>query len=172
MSQSFLQFSEVLEIHSDEEEQWLRTRLEEVYITDDKQIVAVAEEGSIPPDKVYKLAPRFLAEAIVAEEDVDESIGFEWEFETSAAGGRVLWIHADDNGTPAHAAFLVQDFLKRFDPAGWWSFTWAATSSKPACGEFFGGAVAVTATEIRGADTHDWLNQLQSELTLVKERRR
>ncbi len=172
MANNYLQFSEVLQIQDDREEAWLRHQLTDVLLTNSNTIFEEAEGDQIPADESYELVPRFLAEAIVADEDVDASLSFEWEFQTSDGGGRILWIHADLQGTPAHAAFLVQDFLKQFDPASWWTLTWALICDQPRCGEFSGGALLVTAAEIQSVEAESWVYERAMSLALTAEKRR
>ncbi len=57
------------------------------------------------------------------------------------------------------AAHLVQKFLKQFAPNDSWSLTWATTCSKPRAGEFGGGAVFVTASDIKWNDSYDFVEQ-------------
>ena len=78
-------------------------------------------------------------------------------------GTRYLWLHADTYGEPAHVAWLIQKFLKRFRPDQCWSLTYANTCSKPRVGEFSGGAVFVTANEIKFQDASDFVEQQRAE---------
>ncbi|MGA2258340.1 MAG: hypothetical protein ABSG53_27055, partial [Thermoguttaceae bacterium] len=55
---------------------------------------------------------------------------------------------------------LVHKFLKRFRPDQCWSLTYANTCSKFRVGEFSGGAVFVTANEIKCQNADDFV-QLQ-----------
>lgn len=127
MANNYLTFSEQLGRLTKEEKTWLKQQLE--YIESD--------EGDLP---------RFLVGC--GEEDVDEQ-GFEFEFLSSAASGRYLWLYAEESGNPQHVAILVQKFLQAFRPRECWSLTYACWCDKPRIGEFGGGAVFVTAEEIQ-----------------------
>ena len=65
-------------------------------------------------------------------------------------------------GNPDNVAWLVQKFLKKFRPDQCWSLTYAATCSKPRVGEFGGGAVFVTADEIKWQNAYDFVEQEQT----------
>ena len=128
MADNYLQFSERLDLATSAEADWLRHELEED-----------PETGR----------PRFLLD-FPDPEDAD-SCGFEYEFREEPED-RHLWIYAEDTGTLEHVAHLVQKFLKRFHPDQCWSLSYATTCSKPRVGQFGGGAVFVTADEIRWQD--------------------
>jgi hypothetical protein len=67
-----------------------------------------------------------------------------------------IWIHSDSSGADAACDF-VQHLLARFgieEPVG---FEWANTCSKPCLDAFGGGAVIITATEIRSWTSFAWL---------------
>jgi hypothetical protein len=95
--------------------------------------------------------------------DGGETIGFACEFhddhDTLDGWGRHLWLHTEESGCPERAAQLVQKFLKEFRPRECWSLTYATTCSKPRVGEFAGGAVFVTADEIKWQDASDSTEQ-------------
>ena len=135
MADNYLQFSERLDLATSAEADWLRHQLEED-----------PETGR----------PRFLLDFPDPEEA--DCCGFEYEFHEDASGV-YLWIHAEDSGTVEHVAHLVRKFLKRFHPDQCWSLSYATTCSKPRCGEFSGGAVFVTAAEIRWQSAYDFVEQ-------------
>lgn len=84
----------------------------------------------------------------------DDHVGFDAELQEDR---RSLWVHVDESGEPVHAAALVQGFLIRFRPTESFGFEWADGCSKPVTDAFGGGAVFVTATELRWCSTADWL---------------
>ncbi len=101
--------------------------------------------------------PRFLRD----NPDFDcryDVLDFEFAFQDEE-DSRNLWLYADTHGDPEHVAWLVHKFLKRFHPDQCWSLTYANTCSKPKVGEFCGGAVFVTATEIKQQTADDWVQQ-------------
>ena len=83
-------------------------------------------------------------------------LGFEFEV---LPDENTLWFHADTYGDPTHVAWLVHKFLKRFRPDQCWSLTYANTCSKPRVGEFSGGAVFITSTEITQQTADDFIQQ-------------
>ena len=163
MANNCLEFSEVLSRLSTEEEAWLKDQLEIVCVYGDKEDA----EGTAPYD-------------VAASEDLDWSgcrafrdmDDFETEFVDDAEfkytfsrddeddeWGRHLWIRSAEYGNVAQVAHLVQKFLKKFRPGVAWALTWATTCSKPRAGAFGGGAVFVTASDIKWNDAHEFIEQ-------------
>ena len=66
---------------------------------------------------------------------------------------------AIDGADLERVAHFVQQFLKSFRPGDCWSLTYATTCSKPRVGEFGGGAVFVTAAEIKWDNAHDFVDR-------------
>ena len=60
-----------------------------------------------------------------------------------------MWLYAEEWGDVEHVACLVRQFLLRFRPDRCWSLTYSCTCSKLRVGEFGGGAVFVTADEVK-----------------------
>ena len=74
--------------------------------------------------------------------------------------GLYLCLYSQDwMGTPENAAQFVQRFLKRFRADQCWGLTFARACSKPRVGAFGGGAVFVTADEIKWKDTYDFIEE-------------
>lgn len=71
-----------------------------------------------------------------------------------------MWFHDNGEwGNVEHVASLVQKFLKQFRPAASWGFEWSNDCSKPRLDAYGGGAVFVTAAEIRWLNTGTWLSE-------------
>lgn len=136
MADNYLQFSQSLDSLTPEETAWLRAQLADSPGTD---------------------CPCFLLDYPEREEG-DDYCGFAYAFR-NGTDGRHLSIYAEDSGDPARAAHLVQKFLKQFHPDQCWSLTYANTCSKPRAGEFGGGAVFVTADEIRWNDSYGFIEE-------------
>jgi hypothetical protein len=118
---------------------------------------APAEVADKDPDWVI---PRFLRDR--TNDLADNAQGFCAEFHDDHdpdGWGRHLWLYTEEGGEPDHVAWLVQEFLKRFHPQECWSLTYATTCSKPRVGEFGGGAVFVTAEEIRWQNAYEFVEQ-------------
>jgi hypothetical protein len=148
MANHYLIFSEVLQRLTPDEETWLRGQLE----------VDGSKEASARDGQWTR--PRFLMDY----DDYDPSfgeLGFEYALgdDKPDGWGRHLWLYAEENGEPGHVAWLVHKFLKQFRPSQCWSLTYATTCSNPRVGEFGGGAVFVTAAEIKWQSSYDFVAQ-------------
>lgn len=172
MANNYLQFSESLPIQDDREEAWLRHQLADVLLTKSNTIFEEAEEDQIALEESFEVMPRFLAELPADVREDDSSLGFCWSIVSSPGAARGLWIYSEEAGNANHAALLIQKFLQHFDPAGWWTLTWGATCDQPRCGEFSGGAILVTASEIHGMDADRWIQEQANSLALTFEERR
>jgi hypothetical protein len=139
MANNYLQFSASLDDLTSEEAKWLEEQLAE-------------DENHCPV---------FLRDHEDSEDDDYTYSGFECEFQ-EREGKCYLWLVAEESGAPGRVAHLVQKFLKRFRPDQCWSLTYATTCSKPRVGEFGGGAVFVTADEVRWQNAYEFIAQQQS----------
>ena len=157
MANHYVQFSEALNHLTEAEHAWCATRLhhlETVLPTFDEEGEDENEQSCQPEDE------RYLESA---------QLGFEWKIQ-SEANGQSLWLHAEEDGNAEHAALFAQEFLIRFRPENYFSLTWAATCSKPRIGEFSGGAVFVTATEIHWNGAFSWLTEKIVDFTEQQRR--
>jgi hypothetical protein len=136
MADNYLQFSESLDSLTAAEADWLREQLAEDPLT---------------------YCPRFLLDFADREAD-DSDLGFHYDFHGEFPDHH-LWISAEESGAVERVAYLVQKFLQRFRAERSWSLTYANTSSKLRPGEFGGGAVFVTADEIRRNDCYDFIEE-------------
>ena len=91
--------------------------------------------------------------------DFADEAGFEYSFSQDEDWGRHLWLYTEQWGYVERVAHLVQKFLKEFRPDQCWSLTWATTCSKLSVGQFGGGAVFVTASEIKWQITDDFVEE-------------
>ncbi|KKN91210.1 hypothetical protein LCGC14_0220780 [marine sediment metagenome] len=76
---------------------------------------------------------------------------------------KLVWFHDDESGNPDKIGNVVQRFLKQFRPNECFWLTWASWCSKPRIGEFGGGAIFVTADEIKWHNAHTWTEQMREE---------
>ncbi len=182
VADNYLQFSEVIPKLKKREEAWLKEQLQHVAVFGDQEYT-VDPEPDTPPDE-YPNLTGFVPDELVDEdpdwygrrflrdyEDYDpecDLLGFEYSFDgpelprrRDDRWGRHLWLYTDDYGNPGTVAHLVQKFLKKFRPQDCWSLTYATTCSKPRVGEFGGGAVFVTAGEIRWENAYDFVQTNQ-----------
>ena len=157
MADNYLQFSEMLPNLTAEEAAWLEEQLQKIVVYGDREFVEDDPAIATMPNDPDFTGPRFLRD----DPDFDcryDVLDFEFAFQDEH-GARSLWLYADTHGNPEHVAWLIHKFLKRFRPDQCWSLTYANTCSKPIVGEFAGGAVFVTATEIKQQTTDDFIQQ-------------
>ena len=136
MADNYLQFSASLNSLTPEEADWLKEQL--------------AEDPLVH-------CPRFLLDLTDREAD-DTDYGFQYDFRGDSPD-RHIWIYADECGDVERVAHLVKKFLRQFRPDQCWSLTYATTCSKLCLGEFGGGAVFVTADDIRWNDSYDFIEE-------------
>ena len=158
MAQNYLQFSEVLVDLSEDEANWLKHQLEIVCVFDDKEY----PEDNLPEGRDPAIAEWAGCRVYLDMEDYDpddgEDVGFDYKFRSDdEKKGASLWLFSEEFGRVDRVAHLVQKFLRQFRPDRCWSLTWALTCSKLRLGEFSGGAMFVTASEIKGLDSHSFL---------------
>lgn len=75
---------------------------------------------------------------------------------------KTVWFHSE-NGNPDAVGNIVQRFLKAFRPAEFFSLTWAEYCSRPRIGEFNGGAIFVTANEIKFQTCEQWIHDTKAK---------
>jgi len=85
--------------------------------------------------------------------DEDEVEAFSWKIDRE---DNTLWIYAEEFGNPEKVAIFVMEYLKKFDPTGCFTLTYAETCSKPRVSEFTGGAFFVTAKSMKYRSASDW----------------
>jgi hypothetical protein len=146
MANHYVQFSEALNNLTEAERIWCTTRLqhlETVLPTYDEEGKDDHEQSCQPEDEPYLECAQ---------------LGFERKLQ-SETNGHSLWFYSESDGNAEHVALFAQEFLKRFRPENYFTLTWAMTCSKPHIGEFSGGAVFVTATEILWNGAYTWLTE-------------
>lgn len=161
MADNYLQFSEVLANLTAPEEAWLKEQLQPIRVFGDKEYPEDAVPTDLADTEADWTGVRFLRDNGDCDPDWD-ALGFEYNFHDdhdSGGWGRHLWVYAEESGNPDNVAWLVQKFLKKFRPDQCWSLTYAATCSKPRVGEFGGGAVFVTADEIKWQNAYDFVEE-------------
>jgi hypothetical protein len=82
--------------------------------------------------------------------------------ETAAVGA--LWLFAEEAGCPEHVAAVLEAYLKKFNPTGIITFSWAYTCSKLRVNEFGGGAAVVTADGTKFLDAQSWAEDLAAKI--------
>ena len=159
MANHYLQFSEVLPHLSDEEERWLQHQLEFVLVFGDKEYLNGDLPEELDPADAEWAGCRAYRDLDGYESDLDEFAGFDCSFSDDLHGncGRHLWLYSEECGCVDRVAHFIQKFLREFRPDQCWSLTYATTCSKPRVGEFGGGAVFVTADDIKWQNAHEFI---------------
>ncbi len=156
MANNYLQFSEVLARLTESEEAWLEEQLQPICVFGGKEYL----EDDVPAEFADAEADwsgvRFMRDK--PDNEWDE-LGFDYCFDENEDWGRHLWLYAEECGDVDNAAWLAHKFLKEFRPQACWSLTYAAICSKPRVGEFGGGAIFVTANEIKWQNAYGFIDQ-------------
>ena len=154
MANNYLEFSETLGPLTKKQAAWLQQQLEPIVVVNGTEF---PEDDAPECDEPDYRGLRFLRDYEDLDDDADMP-GFGVEFQ-GAGKDRQAWIHAEEGGDPGRATHLVQKFLKKFCPDQCWSLSYATTCSKPRLGEFGGGAVFVTADNIRWSNSYEFVEE-------------
>lgn len=76
---------------------------------------------------------------------------------------RRVWFHADEYGDVEAVATMVHAFLGKFRINDCFSLTWASRCQNPRIGEFGGGAMFVTAHEVKFHNAYQWVFEQKKE---------
>lgn len=87
----------------------------------------------------------------------EEWPGFMWGFQGT---GLDLW--SDSDGDLDNVAVVVMTFLRKFRPDATWGMEWAHTCDKPKS-KAGGGAMVVTANNVRWLSTGDWMHDVMED---------
>jgi hypothetical protein len=162
MADHYLEFSEVLANLSPEEATWLRDQLKVVHVFDGKEYAEEEIPDRFRGTDAEWSGCRVFRDMKDYDPDFGDGPGFEHRFrddDHDGGWGTHLWLFAIDSADLERVAHLVQRFLKRFRPGDCWFLTYATACSKPRVGEFGGGAVFVTASEIKWDNAHDFVDR-------------
>ena len=161
MADSFLTFSEAIPNLTPNEEAWLRKQLKIAYVFGNCEYAEDELPTELDPADADWTGCRAWQDLEDYDPDDGEPVGFQYAFhddpDTPDGWGRHLWIYTDEWGSPDRVAHLVQKFLKVFRPDQCWMLTYATTCSKPRMGEFGGGGIFVTASQIKCQDSRDFV---------------
>lgn len=168
MADHYLEFSETLTHLTDEQIDWLRNQLETVHVIDG---VEYTEDKLPDAGDATWIGCRVYRDMEDYDADYGEDVGFGYSFseKVDEDWGRYLWIHSEEHGCVDRVAHLVQKFLREFRPDQCWSLTYAGTCSKPRVGEFGGGAVFVTATDIKYCNAWGFVEEQEKRHELQKD---
>jgi hypothetical protein len=171
VANNYLEFSEVIQNLTAEEEAWLRDQLEIIHVFGSQEY----PDGQVPDNLDTHQPEWYGCRAWRDLEDCDpddgEYVGFEYEFHDDdhppEGWGRHLWIFTSEWGCLERVAHLVRKFLRQFRPDQSWALTYAVTCSKRRVGTFGGGAVFVTASEVKWQNAWDFV---QTEVASFSDR--
>jgi hypothetical protein len=91
----------------------------------------------------------------LSEDDFDWDFpGFEYKLSKDN-----LWAYAEEDGNMDSLCRIVQAFFRKFRPDGFFYVTWANTCSKMRVNEFNGGAMVVTAKNIKIFNVTDFVRE-------------
>ena len=155
MANNYLQFSEIIDHLTTDEEAWLCRQMDHIYVFGDHEY----SEGSMPTDLDPDDADWDGIRAWRNQEDIEfpDEMGFGYQFDDDGSDGRLLWIYGEEYGEVERVAGLVQQFLRHFRPDRCWSLTYSWTCSKLRVGEFGGGAVFITADAMKWQDADNFI---------------
>jgi hypothetical protein len=171
MANNYLEFSAVIERLTAEEEAWLKEQLQPIHVFGEKECPEDAIPAELAETEADWTGARFLRD----KEDCDpqwDDRGFEYAFHDDAdtnGWGRHLWFYTEEWGDPSNVAWLMQKFLRKFRADQCSSLTYSTTCSKPRVGEFGGGAVFVTADEIKWDNAYDFIEQQRTAFEAKKK---
>lgn len=137
MQTNFLQFSQVIKNLTDEEASWFVDYIEHRrngFDTQGKELED-DEKGTYPDFRFVIMQ--------------DENWGI------------YAWFFADDNGSVEQVAETVKEFLLKFRPHECFTMTWAEYAHEPRVEEFDGGAIFVTARDIKIFHAGEWAYNLE-----------
>jgi len=142
MADFYLEFSEAISGIPEEELAWIKA----IPDRGDFEDSTLWDDEDWKPAYAEKLKEHGIdVQEFLDDESIDTFPHFCWEAEK---GGN-WWIstHGDESGAPAHVAWVVQAFIKKFRPDFVFTLTWCEYCSKPRIGTFGGGWVAVNKDE-------------------------
>jgi len=157
MANNYLQFSEVIQLKSEAEKEWVEWYLGII-------------PGSDESDAFEKLSDQSEYERQLERYNLqtdDLSLNFQW----NTGEENDLWIYADESGDVDNVALFVQDYLRKFAPDESFGITYASTCSKMRVGEFGGGAAFVTSDEIDWVDAGSWVAENRKRFKMRNQKR-
>lgn len=146
MADNYRQFSQVIEDLTVDEKRWLDinlTSVEDSFNDDHASAVQWANDMGIP------------------KEDMDMWPDFEYKFEDNDTA---LWIYSDIFGNIEFVAALVSKFFEMFRPMDIFIMNYADTCSKPRVEEFGGGAIVVSAKDIKYIHSFDEAHKVSKRM--------
>lgn len=157
MADYYSLFSILIPLQSPEEVEWCREQLS----IDD--ILSGCEEDN----SGRLLLPEEAKQKYVLADHCAESnyLGFEYEIQESDRGELPsLWLYCHDSFDSESLIIFLMAFLKKFHPDGVISIGICHTCSRPIVNSYGGGAIVITADDVRSMSTGDWIYEQEREL--------
>lgn len=79
--------------------------------------------------------------------------------------GQYAWFYASQAGDIAQVAETVQEFIKALRPTSSFSMTWADYADTLQPGQFDGGAIFVTADDIKMFHAGEWVREQEAQFS-------
>jgi hypothetical protein len=163
MANNYLQFSQTLLLASKEEMEFWNDAL--TIIPSLLQNFHLGEDTPEARDKMlHDLLVKF---GVVFSEDIfdDGSLGFEHEISYSEdnSSNNEIWFYCKEYGNTEFLGCLVQAFFNKFRKDGFFYVTYAESCSKMRVDEFSGGAMVVTADEIKYHHVFEFVKQEEAK---------
>ncbi len=160
MANNYLQFSTELQLNSPEEAAYWNNALTII-----PSLFENFHLGNDTPEKRQKLLDQISVQfgVLLSEDLFDDCIlGFSHEISCTGEGSSFeagIWFYAEECGSLEFLGTMVQAFFKKFRPDGFFSCSYAETCSKMRVYEFSGGAIVVTADEVRFHHVSDFIRR-------------
>jgi hypothetical protein len=157
MANNYLQFSTSLQLSSPEEVAYWNDALTII-----PSLFQNHNLGEDTPEKRQKLLDQISVQfGIDLSEDLfdDYLPGFDVEISSENSDEHGIWFYAEENGSLEFLGTIVQAYFKKFRPDGFFSCSYAETCSKMREDEFSGGAIVVTADEIKYHHVSDFIRR-------------
>lgn len=162
MADNYLEFSEVIPRLSNAEVDWLRRQLQVVHVFGDREYAEDDLPDHLKGEDADWVGCRAYRDMADYDPDDGDGAGFEYEFHEGhepTEWGRHLWLHAIECTELDRLAHLIRKFLMEFRPNDVWSLTYATYCSKPRVGEFGGGALFVTAADVKWNNAYNFVEE-------------
>ncbi len=105
-------------------------------------------------------------EGVELEDDEDGVFpDFGFKIMHSKEWGQYAWFYAEASGSISQVAETVQEFIKVMCPKSSFSMTWADYTDKLRPGQFDGGAIFVTADDIKMFHAGEWAREQEAQFS-------
>lgn len=154
MANNYLQFSLLVPLKTKAELRWVAKTL--------TALTRLFESpGEFDEKRARALGP--LGRRII--EERWDYLDLQWSIEPAHDDADVgaVWIYAEQSGNPDQVAVVLEEYLKKFNPTGVVTFSWAYTCSKLRVNEFGGGAAVVTSEGTKTLDAQSWAEDLAAK---------